>query len=70
VDRNTIVSMAPITELAIADPPIFEELASDFKEKLLDFAKRCSVALSDPDVLKRIEQYKKDFLMLPLKKRQ
>lgn len=72
VDRNTIVSMAPIAELAITDPPKFEELASDFtqKEKLADFAKRCSVAISDPDIKQKIEQYKNALLLLPLTKRQ
>lgn len=43
VDRNTIASQAPIAELAVANPTLFQSLKGTFKHKdsLKTFAETC-----------------------------
>ncbi|XP_048841071.1 coiled-coil domain-containing protein 106-like [Brienomyrus brachyistius] len=62
VDRNTIVSQAPIAELAVASPDIFKTLRATFKRKdsLRRFAETCrSFCQQEPtatSILKKKEE--------------
>ena len=46
VDRNTIVRTAPIAEVNIIFPDIFEGLSKDSHEKISTFTERCREAIT------------------------
>ncbi|XP_057690007.1 coiled-coil domain-containing protein 106a [Corythoichthys intestinalis] len=67
VDRNTVASTTPIAELMLAAP---EKVAvvGEFdpsKEKLLEYARRCYMAL-DGEIVNRVQALKKNYLLLPI----
>ncbi|XP_077455017.1 coiled-coil domain-containing protein 106a [Stigmatopora argus] len=67
VDRNTVASTTPIAELLLVAP---EKVAvvGEFdpaKEKLLDYARRCYMAL-DEETVNRVQALKKNNLLLPI----
>ncbi|CAL9705617.1 unnamed protein product [Knipowitschia caucasica] len=67
VDRNTVASTTPIAELLLVAPEKLVEVGEfdSSKEKLLDYARRCYVAL-DPETLCRVQALKKNNLLLPI----
>ena len=67
VDRNTVASTTPIAELLLAAPEKVAEVGEfdPSKEKLLDYARRCYVALDD-ETLTRVQALKKN--MFPVKR--
>ncbi|MEQ2161675.1 U2 small nuclear RNA auxiliary factor 2 [Goodea atripinnis] len=67
VDRNTVASTTPIAELLLVAPEKVAEVGEfdPSKEKLLDYARRCYVALDD-ETLSRVQALKKNNLLLPI----
>ncbi|XP_026862503.1 coiled-coil domain-containing protein 106a [Electrophorus electricus] len=67
VDRNTVASTTPIAELMLVAPEKLAEVGEfdPSKEKLLDYARRCYIAL-DPDTLSKVQALKKNSLLLPI----
>ncbi|XP_076844490.1 coiled-coil domain-containing protein 106a [Brachyhypopomus gauderio] len=67
VDRNTVASTTPIAELMLVAPEKLAEVGEfdPSKEKLLDYARRCYIAL-DPDTLNKVQALKKNSLLLPI----
>ncbi|XP_037532804.1 coiled-coil domain-containing protein 106a [Nematolebias whitei] len=67
VDRNTVASTTPIAELLLVAPEKVAEVGEfdPSKEKLLDYAQRCYVAL-DEETLSRVQALKKNNLLLPI----
>ncbi|XP_023814111.1 zinc finger CCHC domain-containing protein 10-like isoform X2 [Oryzias latipes] len=72
VDRNTIVSNAPICELAVVAPKTYKELlgAHTPQQRLQDFSKKClEVINSDPNLLRDVEHQKKKGKLIPLSRK-
>ncbi|KAM4735477.1 coiled-coil domain-containing protein 106a [Anableps anableps] len=67
VDRNTVASTTPIAELLLVAPEKVAEVGEfdPSKEKLLDYARRCYLAL-DEETLSRVQALKKNNLLLPI----
>ncbi|KAM4580795.1 coiled-coil domain-containing protein 106-like [Odontesthes bonariensis] len=67
VDRNTVASTTPIAELLLVAPEKVAEVGEfdSSKEKLLDYARRCYIAL-DEETLNRVQALKKNNLLLPI----
>ncbi|XP_031432859.1 coiled-coil domain-containing protein 106a [Clupea harengus] len=67
VDRNTVASTTPIAELLLVAPEKVAEVGEfePSKEKLLDYARRCFLAL-DPQTLSKVQALKKNNLLLPI----
>ncbi|XP_028834444.1 coiled-coil domain-containing protein 106a [Denticeps clupeoides] len=67
VDRNTVASTTPIAELMLVAPEKVAEVGEfdPSKEKLLDYARRCYIAL-DPQTLSKVQALKKNNLLLPI----
>ncbi|KPP77411.1 coiled-coil domain-containing protein 106-like [Scleropages formosus] len=67
VDRNTVASTTPIAELLLVAPEKVAEVGEfdPTKEKLLDYARRCYVAL-DEQTLNKVQELKKNNLLLPI----
>ncbi|XP_076010758.1 coiled-coil domain-containing protein 106a [Genypterus blacodes] len=67
VDRNTVASTTPIAELLLVAPEKVAEVGEfdPSKEKLLDYARRCYIAL-DEETLSRVQALKKNNLLLPI----
>lgn len=67
VDRNTVASTTPIAELLLVAPEKVAEVGEfdPSKEKLLDYARRCYIAL-DPQTLSKVQALKKNNLLLPI----
>ncbi|XP_024122726.1 coiled-coil domain-containing protein 106a [Oryzias melastigma] len=67
VDRNTVASTTPIAELLLVAPEKVAEVGEfdPSKEKLLDYARRCYIAL-DEETLCRVQALKKNNLLLPI----
>lgn len=67
VDRNTVASTTPIAELLLVAPEKLTEVGEfdPSKEKLLDYARRCYIAL-DPQTLSKVQALKKNNLLLPI----
>ncbi|KAL4616720.1 coiled-coil domain-containing protein 106 isoform X1 [Arapaima gigas] len=67
VDRNTVASTTPIAELLLVAPEKVAEVGEfdPSKEKLLDYARRCYVAL-DEQTLNKVQELKKNNLLLPI----
>ncbi|KAK7147771.1 hypothetical protein R3I94_010332 [Phoxinus phoxinus] len=67
VDRNTVASTTPIAELLLVAPEKVAEVGEfdPSKEKLLDYARRCYIAL-DPQTLGKVQALKKNNLLLPI----
>ncbi|NP_001012508.1 coiled-coil domain-containing protein 106a isoform X1 [Danio rerio] len=67
VDRNTVASTTPIAELLLVAPEKLAEVGEfdPSKEKLLDYARRCYIAL-DPQTLCKVQALKKNNLLLPI----
>ncbi|KAF7227096.1 coiled-coil domain-containing protein 106a isoform X2 [Nothobranchius furzeri] len=67
VDRNTVASTTPIAELLLVAPEKVVEVGEfdPSKEKLLDYARRCYIAL-DEETLSRVQALKKNNLLLPI----
>ncbi|CDQ78169.1 unnamed protein product [Oncorhynchus mykiss] len=67
VDRNTVASTTPIAEMLLVAPEKVAEVGEfdPSKEKLLDYARRCYVAL-DEETLSRVQALKKNNLLLPI----
>ncbi|XP_046897837.1 coiled-coil domain-containing protein 106a [Hypomesus transpacificus] len=67
VDRNTVASTTPIAELLLVAPEKVAEVGEfdPSKEKLLDYARRCYIAL-DEETLTRVQALKKNNLLLPI----
>ncbi|XP_027868254.1 coiled-coil domain-containing protein 106a isoform X2 [Xiphophorus couchianus] len=67
VDRNTVASTTPIAELHLVAPEKVAEVGEfdSSKEKLLDYARRCYLAL-DEETLSRVQALKKNNLLLPI----
>ncbi|XP_067305243.1 coiled-coil domain-containing protein 106a [Pseudorasbora parva] len=67
VDRNTVASTTPIAELLLVAPEKVAEVGEfdPSKEKLLDYARRCHIAL-DPQTLSKVQALKKNNLLLPI----
>ncbi|XP_029501990.1 coiled-coil domain-containing protein 106-like isoform X1 [Oncorhynchus nerka] len=67
VDRNTVASTTPIAEMLLVAPEKVADVGEfdPSKEKLLDYARRCYVAL-DEETLSRVQALKKNNLLLPI----
>ncbi|XP_053088040.1 coiled-coil domain-containing protein 106a [Pangasianodon hypophthalmus] len=67
VDRNTVASTTPIAELLLVAPEKLAEVGEfdPSKEKLLDYARRCYIAL-DPQTRSKVQALKKNNLLLPI----
>lgn len=67
VDRNTVASTTPIAELLLVAPEKLAEVGEfdPSKEKLLDYARRCYIAL-DPQTRTKVQALKKNNLLLPI----
>ncbi|KAJ8355024.1 hypothetical protein SKAU_G00225910 [Synaphobranchus kaupii] len=67
VDRNTVASTTPIAELLLVAPEKVAEVGEfdPAKEKLLDYARRCYIAL-DEQTLSKVQALKKNNLLLPI----
>ncbi|KAA0703000.1 Coiled-coil domain-containing protein 106 [Triplophysa tibetana] len=67
VDRNTVASTTPIAELLLVAPEKLTEVGEfdPSKEKLLDYARRCYIAL-DPQTLSKVQALKKNNILLPI----
>uniref|UniRef100_A0A8C4T8L1 Coiled-coil domain containing 106a n=2 Tax=Erpetoichthys calabaricus TaxID=27687 RepID=A0A8C4T8L1_ERPCA len=67
VDRNTVASTTPIAELLLVAPEKLAEVGEfdPAKERLLDYARRCYVAL-DEETLHKVQALKKNNLLLPI----
>nr|XP_033815875.1 coiled-coil domain-containing protein 106 isoform X2 [Geotrypetes seraphini] len=67
VDRNTVALTTPIAELLIVAPEKLSEVGEfdPSKERLLEYSRRCFLAL-DEDTLKKVQALKKSKLLLPI----
>lgn len=67
VDRNTVASTTPIAELLLVAPEKLVEVGEfdPSKEKLLEYARRCYLAL-DPQTRGKVQALKKNNLLLPI----
>lgn len=66
-DRNTVSRTAPIAELSLAGPDIFQNVGpwKERKEKLSSFIDRCRAAMT-PEVKEKIAKMKEDGGLLPI----
>lgn len=66
-DRNTVSRTAPIVELSLAAPEVFETLGSwdERKEKMSSFVARCRDAMT-PEIREEINRMKVEGLLLPI----
>ncbi|XP_031468144.1 coiled-coil domain-containing protein 106-like, partial [Phasianus colchicus] len=67
VDRNTVALTTPIAELLLVAPEKLAEVGEfdPAKERLLDYSRRCFLAL-DPATLQKVQALKKSKLLLPI----
>ncbi|XP_042539181.1 coiled-coil domain-containing protein 106 [Dipodomys spectabilis] len=67
VDRNTVALTTPIAELLIVAPEKLAEVGvfDPSKERLLEYSRRCFLALDD-ETLKKVQALKKNKLLLPI----
>ncbi|KAM4704010.1 coiled-coil domain-containing protein 106 isoform 2-T4 [Rhinophrynus dorsalis] len=67
VDRNTVALTTPIAELLIVAPEKIAEVGEfdPSKERLLEYSRRCFLAL-DEETLKKVQALKKNKLLLPI----
>nr|XP_020654505.1 coiled-coil domain-containing protein 106 isoform X1 [Pogona vitticeps] len=67
VDRNTVALTTPIAELLIVAPEKMAEVGEfdPSKERLLEYSRRCFMALDD-ETLKKVQALKKSKLLLPI----
>ncbi|XP_066484574.1 coiled-coil domain-containing protein 106 [Tiliqua scincoides] len=67
VDRNTVALTTPIAELLIVAPEKLAEVGEfdSSKERLLEYSRRCFMALDD-ETLKKVQALKKSKLLLPI----
>ncbi|KAM4651956.1 coiled-coil domain-containing protein 106 isoform 2-T2 [Discoglossus pictus] len=67
VDRNTVALTTPIAELMIVAPEKMAEVGEfdPSKERLLEYSRRCFLAL-DEEILKKVQALKKTKLLLPI----
>nr|XP_005911649.1 PREDICTED: coiled-coil domain-containing protein 106 [Bos mutus] len=67
VDRNTVALTTPIAELLIVAPEKLAEVGEfdPSKERLLEYSRRCFLAL-DEETLKKVQALKKSKLLLPI----
>ncbi|XP_029441159.1 coiled-coil domain-containing protein 106-like isoform X3 [Rhinatrema bivittatum] len=67
VDRNTVALTTPIAELLIVAPEKLAEVGEfdPGKERLLEYSRRCFLAL-DEETLKKVQALKKSKLLLPI----
>lgn len=67
VDRNTVALTTPIAELLIVAPEKLAEVGEfdPTKERLLEYSRRCFLALDD-ETLKKVQALKKSKLLLPI----
>ncbi|XP_069462901.1 coiled-coil domain-containing protein 106 isoform X2 [Ambystoma mexicanum] len=67
VDRNTVALTTPIAELLIVAPEKLSEVGEfdPSKERLLEYSRRCFLAL-DEETLKKVQALKKSKLLLPI----
>ncbi|XP_053121231.1 coiled-coil domain-containing protein 106 isoform X2 [Hemicordylus capensis] len=67
VDRNTVALTTPIAELLIVAPEKLAEVGEfdPSKERLLEYSRRCFMALDD-ETLKKVQALKKSKLLLPI----
>ncbi|ELK23882.1 Coiled-coil domain-containing protein 106, partial [Myotis davidii] len=67
VDRNTVALTTPIAELLIVAPEKLAEVGEfdPSKERLLEYSRRCFLALDD-ETLKKVQALKKSKLLLPI----
>ncbi|XP_074991026.1 coiled-coil domain-containing protein 106 isoform X3 [Calonectris borealis] len=67
VDRNTVALTTPIAELLLVAPEKLAEVGEfdPSKERLLEYSRRCFLAL-DPDTLQKVQALKKSKLLLPI----
>ncbi|XP_033025796.1 coiled-coil domain-containing protein 106 [Lacerta agilis] len=67
VDRNTVALTTPIAELLIVAPEKVAEVGEfdSSKERLLEYSRRCFMALDD-ETLKKVQALKKSKLLLPI----
>ncbi|NXN93726.1 CC106 protein, partial [Rhinopomastus cyanomelas] len=67
VDRNTVALTTPIAELRLVAPEKLAEVGEfdPAKERLLEYSRRCFLAL-DPPTLQKVQALKKSKLLLPI----
>ena len=67
VDRNTISRTAPIAELHIACPAVYDSIPPwhPDQEKMAAFAARCRAAITDK-ISEKITKMKKKSMLLPI----
>ncbi|OCT70751.1 coiled-coil domain-containing protein 106 [Xenopus laevis] len=67
VDRNTVALTTPIAELLIVAPEKIAEVGEfdPSKERLLEYSRRCFLAL-DEETLEKVQALKKNKLLLPI----
>uniref|UniRef100_H3AGC2 Coiled-coil domain containing 106 n=1 Tax=Latimeria chalumnae TaxID=7897 RepID=H3AGC2_LATCH len=67
VDRNTVALTTPIAELLIVAPEKVAEIGEfdSSKERLLEYSKRCFMAL-DEETLMKVQALKRNKLLLPI----
>ncbi|XP_066843403.1 coiled-coil domain-containing protein 106-like, partial [Anser cygnoides] len=67
VDRNTVALTTPIAELLLVAPEKLAEVGEfdPAKERLLEYSRRCFLAL-DPATLQKVQALKKSKLLLPI----
>ncbi|XP_069056649.1 coiled-coil domain-containing protein 106 isoform X2 [Pleurodeles waltl] len=67
VDRNTVALTTPIAELLIVAPEKLAEVGEfdSSKERLLEYSRRCFLAL-DEETLEKVQALKKSKLLLPI----
>ncbi|KAE8593435.1 hypothetical protein XENTR_v10019134 [Xenopus tropicalis] len=67
VDRNTVALSTPIAELLIVAPEKIAEVGEfdPSKERLLEYSRRCFLAL-DEETLEKVQTLKKNKLLLPI----
>ncbi|MBZ3871239.1 Coiled-coil domain-containing protein 106 [Sciurus carolinensis] len=67
VDRNTVALTTPIAELLIVAPEKLAEVGEfdPSKERLLEYSRRCFLALDD-ETLEKVQALKKSKLLLPI----
>lgn len=67
VDRNTVALTTPIAELLIVAPEKLAEVGEfdPSKERLLEYSRRCFLALDD-ETLQKVQALKKSKLLLPI----
>ncbi|XP_064359689.1 coiled-coil domain-containing protein 106 isoform X3 [Dromaius novaehollandiae] len=67
VDRNTVALTTPIAELLLVAPEKLAEVGEfdPAKERLLEYSRRCFLALDD-ETLRKVQALKKSKLLLPI----